>query len=213
MTGGSGRGRLAAAVLSVVLGLGGALMMGYVAARQYIAPQPSSVAADAPPLPTPALPAAAPVAIDIPAIKVSAPVYSVGLNPDHTMEVPHPGPLYDQPAWYRYSRTPGQRGPSVIIGHVDSAKGGPSVFFTLGALKRGQRIEIARTDGTTAVFEVDSVESFPKDSFPTRVVYGDTDYAALRLITCGGSFDKKAGNYRNNIVVFAHLLGARYGRR
>lgn len=72
-------------------------------------------------------------AIRIPAINVSAPVNSVGLNPDHTVEVPQPGPHYNQPAWYRYSPTPGEIGPSVIIGHVDSAKGGPSVFFELGA--------------------------------------------------------------------------------
>jgi sortase (surface protein transpeptidase) len=124
------------------------------------------------------------------------------------MEVPRPGPLYDQAAWYRYSPTPGEIGPSVIIGHVDSAKRGPSVFFTLGALKPGQRIEVARADGTTAAFGIDSVESFPKNSFPTRAIYGDTDYAALRLITCGGSFDKATGNYRDNIVVFARLVGS-----
>ncbi len=153
------------------------------------------------------LPAARPTSLHIPAINVSSAVNSVGLNPDHTMEIPHPGPLYDQPAWYRYSPTPGERGPSVIIGHVDSAKGGPSVFFTLGALKPGQRIEVARIDGTTAAFAVDSVESFPKDSFPVRDVYGDTDHAALRLITCGGSFDERTHSYRNNIVVFAHLTG------
>ncbi len=81
------------------------------------------------------------------------------------------------------------------------------MFFTLGALKPGQRIEVARTDGTTAAFEVDSVESFPKDSFPVRDVYGDTDHATLRLITCGGSFDERTYSYRNNIVVFAHLTG------
>jgi sortase (surface protein transpeptidase) len=201
------RRRLVPAVLAVVLGLGGASMVGYAVTHQQVAPQPSAAAAG-PPGPHPAaLAAAIPVSIRIPAIKVSAPVNSVGLNPDHTMEVPHPGPLYDQPAWYRYSPTPGEIGPAVIIGHVDSAKGGPSVFFTLGALKPGQRVEIARTDGSTTVFDIDSVKSYPKDSFPTRTVYGATDYAALRLITCGGSFDRKTGNYRDNIVVFAHLVG------
>lgn len=214
------RSRLVAAALAVVLGLGGASMINYAVEHQQAAPQPALAAADpqgpepgAPAPPSAALPratvlpAATPTSIDIPAINVSSPVNSVGLNPDNTMEVPHPGPLYDQPAWYRYLPTPGEIGPSVIIGHVDSAKGGPSVFFKLGELEPGQRIEVARADGTTAAFEVDSVESFPKDSFPLRTVYGDTDHAALRLITCGGSFDKGTGNYRNNIVVFAHLLG------
>ncbi len=137
---------------------------------------------------------------------MSSPVNSVGRNPDNTMEVPQPGPHYDQAAWYRYSPTPGEIGSSVIIGHVDSAKEGPSVFFTLGALKPGQRIDVNRADGTTVAFEVDSVQSFPKSSFPSGTVYGDTDYAALRLITCGGRFDKVTGNYVDNIVVFAHIL-------
>lgn len=80
------------------------------------------------------------------------------------------------------------------------------MFFALGALQVGQRIEIARADGTTAVFEVDHVASFFKDSFPTRAVYGYTDDSALRLVTCGGTFDRATGNYRNDIVVFAHLI-------
>lgn len=192
-------------------------MVGYALAHQDVAPQPSLAAAGpqgtpptalAPSLP-PAplvLPASKPIFIHIPAINVASPINTVGLNPDNTMQVPQPGPLYNQAAWYRYSPTPGEIGPSVIIGHIDSAKEGPSVFFTLGALKPGQRIEIDRADGTTAGFQVDSVASFPKHSFPTETVYGDTDYAALRLITCGGSFDKATRNYVDNIVVFAHLL-------
>lgn len=214
------RRRLVAATLAVVLGLGGASIVGYALEHQEVAPQPSAAAvgsqgaqpaALAPALPgatlrTPVMPASAPTSVQIPAIKVSSPVNSVGLNPDNTMEVPRPGPLYDQAAWYRYSPTPGEIGPSVIIGHIDSAKQGPSVFFKLGALKPGQRIAVGRADGTTAAFEVDSVASFPKRSFPTQTVYGNTDFAALRLITCGGSFDRSTGNYRDNIVVFAHLL-------
>lgn len=207
VTEGRRRNQLVAAVLSVGLGLAGASMIGYAVANQYVAPQPSSAFVDTQDLRTAALRAARPTTIKISAIKVFSPVSSVGLNPDHTIEIPHPGPLYDQPAWYRYSPTPGERGPSVIVGHVDSAKG-PSVFFSLGALQPGHRIEITRADGTTAVFAVDYVASFPKDSFPTRAVYGDIDYSALRLITCGGSFDKATDNYRNNIVVFAHLVGS-----
>lgn len=152
------------------------------------------------------LAAAEPTTIAIPAIGVSSPVNNVGLNPDNTMEVPQPGPLYDQAAWYRHSPTPGELGPSVIIGHIDSVETGPSVFFALQELEPGQRIDVGRSDGTMAVFEVDSVERYPKDSFPHLTVYGNTDHAALRLITCGGVFDDATDNYRDNIVVFAHLV-------
>ncbi|MDQ2883286.1 MAG: class F sortase [Actinomycetota bacterium] len=223
MAGGLGRRRLVAVALAAVLGLAGVSMVGYALEHQQVAPQPS-VADTGPlslpelkalPAPQPALapritaglPRAEPTSIRIPAINVSSPVNVVGLKPDKTMAVPQPGPLYDQAAWYRYSPTPGEIGPSVIIGHIDSAKNGPSVFFNLGELKPGQRIRVTRSDGTTPTFEVDSVHSYPKDAFPQQAVYGDTDYPALRLITCGGSFDRQTRQYLNNTVVFAHLVG------
>lgn len=154
----------------------------------------------------PVLPVARPTSISIPSIAVSSVVNEVGLNPDGTMQVPQPGPQYDDAAWYHPSPAPGELGPSVIIGHVDSVAGGPSVFFELAKLAAGQRIEVSRDDGSTAAFEVDSVASYSKDDFPAQTVYGDTDHAALRLITCGGSFDKARGSYRDNVVVFAQLV-------
>lgn len=218
--------RLVAAAVAVVLGLAGALMVGYALGHQQVAPQPAVVSAGRqaadrealealpPPPPTseppavrgPVLAAAQPTSIRIPAIDVSSPVNTVGLNPDNTMEVPQPGPLYDQAAWYRYSPTPGEPGPSVITGHIDSAEDGPSVFFRLGDLKPGQQISVGRADGSTAVFAVESVRTYPKDVFPRLTVYGDTDHAALRLITCSGTFDRATGHYRDNIVVFARLV-------
>ncbi|MGH3854027.1 MAG: class F sortase [Pseudonocardiaceae bacterium] len=188
-------------------------MVGYAVSHQNHAPQPSAAAAgrqlDASPPAAqraPGLAASRPTSIQIPALGVSSAVNVVGLNPDHTMQVPQPGPRYDQPAWYRYSPTPGEIGPSVIMGHVDSAAHGPSVFFNLGRLVPGQRIRVSRDDQSTVTFDIDSVVSYPKDSFPVDAVYGNTDYPALRLITCGGSFDHTTHQYRNNIVVFAHLV-------
>lgn len=158
----------------------------------------------------PALPAAEPTAIRIPAIDVSSRLARVGLTPDGTIEVPH-GRHYDQAAWYTGSPTPGELGTAVIVGHIDSAARGPSVFFRLGALEPGDTVKIPRADGTVAVFEVGAVRMYPKEDFPTRIVYGPTGRAALRLITCGGSFNDTTGHYRSNIVVFAHLTGARSG--
>lgn len=224
---GGHRPRMVAVALAVVLGLAGTVLVGYAIWQQQIAPQPPPAAAGASApergAPTPTtplarssaapprggvLPASLPTSIQIPAIDVSSPVNAVGLNPDNTMEVPQPGPRYDQTAWYQHSPTPGEIGPSVIIGHVDSAENGPSVFFSLGDLEPGQRITVNRADGTMAWFAVDSVRSYPKNSFPLRTVYGDTDHAALRLITCGGTFDQATGRHLDNVVVFAHLVEA-----
>jgi hypothetical protein len=154
------------------------------------------------------LPASAPISIAIPAIGVQSPLQALGLNPDGTIEVPQPGPFYNEAAWYKYSPTPGQPGPSVIEGHIDSAAEGPSVFFRLGALKPGDQIDITLADHTVAVFTVSGVRQYPKDAFPTATVYGHTDFAALRLLTCGGSFDRAAHSYRSNTVVFASLTSS-----
>lgn len=148
----------------------------------------------------------APVTLDIPSLGVSSPVNSVGLNPDRTLEVPAPGPLYDQAAWYRGSPTPGRVGPAVIIGHVDSAANGPSVFYDLGRMAPGDRITVTLSDRSTRTFAVDAVRIFSKDAFPQLEVYGDTAGPELRLITCGGPFDSSAGSYEDNTVVFARLV-------
>jgi sortase (surface protein transpeptidase) len=90
----------------------------------------------------------------------------------------------------------------VIAGHVDS-KRGPAVFFRLPDLGRGDRIFVDRADGTTAVFAAQRIERHGKNAFPTDEVYGDTPDSQLRLITCGGKFDRKAHSYVDNVIVFA----------
>lgn len=140
----------------------------------------------------------------IPAIGVTARLDDVALQPDGTIGVPQPGPDYDHPAWFSGSPTPGELGPSVIVGHVDSAVNGPSVFFRLGDLRPGNQIQVSRADGSTALFTVQAVRSYAKRHFPTQTVYGETSNPQLRLITCGGSLSA-AGHYENNTVVFADL--------
>jgi sortase (surface protein transpeptidase) len=151
---------------------------------------------------------AEPTEIAIPAIKVRSSLLQLGQAADGSLAVPPPGPHYDQAGWYRYSPKPGAVGPAVIVGHIDSKSGGPSVFFHLGDLKPRDTIDVTRADGSVAVFAVDDVRRFHKTDFPTQLVYGNTDHAALRLITCGGPFDRSTGHYLDNIVVTASLLRA-----
>jgi hypothetical protein len=149
-----------------------------------------------------------PVALDIPAIDVHSVVRYVGRTAEGALETPAPGPRYDDAAWYRHSPTPGSLGPSVLLGHVDSAANGPSVFFRLGELRPGDRVSVTRADDSVATFIVDKVHRYSKDDFPTGLVYGDIDHAGLRIITCGGAFDDSTGHYLDNIVVFASLAGS-----
>jgi sortase (surface protein transpeptidase) len=149
--------------------------------------------------------ASAPVRVSIPAINVDAAVAPVGNGADGSIGIP---PL-SQPqlaGWYRYGRTPGERGASVIVGHVDSHIGNHAVFFDLGKLRRGAEIDVRRQDGSVAEFKVDAVSLVARDRFPAGTVYGQLPYPGLRLITCGGTFDTAAGAYPDNVVVFASLV-------
>lgn len=156
---------------------------------------------------TSVLPRSTPVELDVPAIGVHSPLLQLGLDPDGTVQVPPLGPV-SEAGWYRYSPTPGQLGPAVILGHVDSAQYGPGVFFRLRLLRPGATISVTRTDHRVARFRVDRIAEYPKDHFPTAEVYGNTDDATLRLITCGGQFDWSAGSYVDNVVVYASLVSA-----
>lgn len=158
--------------------------------------------ADTPPVST--LPASLPVELDIPSIDVHSRLLHLGLNPDGTVQVPGM-PL--QAGWYTGSVTPGEAGASVLLGHVDSTRTGPAVFYRLGALKPGDQVTVTRADGSTAAFRIDTVREYPKNSFPTLTIYGTHDALShLRLITCG-DWDPTSHSYRGNTVAFATLTG------
>lgn len=160
------------------------------------APEPR----EAPP-PSPRLPAATPLAVRVPSIGLDTPLIRLGLNPDGTVQVPSG---FNQAGWFTPGPSPGEIGAAVLLGHVDSYHG-PAVFYRLGQLHPGDLILVAREDHTTAPFTVDAVRAYPKTGFPTTTVYGPIDYAGLRLITCGGPFDRTTRSYDDNIVVYAHL--------
>jgi len=151
------------------------------------------------------LPASVPVTLEIPRLKISTTFEGpLGLNPDGSIEVPE---SYEEIGWYSHGPTPGERGPAVVVGHVDSYKG-PAVFFSLGQLKEGDDIFISREDGTTAHFQVTELGRYGQGQaeFPTAKVYSDLPFAGLRLITCSGYFDRGAQRYSHNLVVFASLI-------
>jgi LPXTG-site transpeptidase (sortase) family protein len=143
-----------------------------------------------------------PVGLRIPAIGVDTPVIRLGLAPDGSVQVP-PVTAHDRAGWYRHSPTPGQVGPSVILGHVTVGSYGDGVFRRLDRLRRGDRIVARLENGTAAEFAVDAVRKVAKADFPADEVYGNVDRPELRLITCGGP---RTGNgYLDNVIVFATL--------
>lgn len=158
---------------------------------------------------TPALTRSTPIDVRIPAIHVDSRLAPIGLTSTGAIRTP-PLDRDSHAYWLDVSPTPGQLGPSVIIGHVDSAAYGPAVFFRLGDMRQRDKIYVTRADDQVAVFEVQRVVEYKKANFPTLTVYGNTDYPALRLITCGGSFDSAIHSYESNIVVYAALVSTRH---
>ena len=140
--------------------------------------------------------------IRIPSIQVEAPIIGLGLRDDGSIEVPE---NTDETGWWSDGPEPGEIGPAVILGHVDSYIG-PAVFFRLPELNAGDQIHIDREDGTTVTYVVQLSERHHKDAFPTEAVYGATADPELRLITCGGAFDSNARSYIDNFIVFAALV-------
>ncbi|MFE3453872.1 class F sortase [Nonomuraea sp. NPDC059194] len=149
---------------------------------------------------------ARPTAVYIPKLGVSAPLMELGVDAKGAIENP---PL-DHPnvaGWYRYAPVPGARGAAVITGHLDT-RTGPAVFANLRSIRRGDQVQVMRADRSVAIFVVDRVEQVAKSAFPSRKVFGKVKYAGLRLVTCGGAFDRKAHSYRDNTIVYAHLAHA-----
>jgi sortase family protein len=199
-----------AGIAGALLIAAGTVAVGVAAAAQVHAPQPARSAAGmvGGTARGPSLSRSLPVSVRIPAIGVDSTLLHLGLNSDGTVQVPSLKTSYGEAAWYKYSATPGQIGSSVIEGHVDSTQG-PAVFFRLGALRPGDTVDVTLADGITAIFRVTGVREYLKSSFPARTIYGATDFAALRLITCGGAFDNATGHYLSSTVVFASLASSR----
>lgn len=141
---------------------------------------------------------AKPLRVRIPTIGTDAVLDPLGLNDDGTLEVPP----YERAGWFEGAAKPGENGPAVIAAHVDS-RTGPAVFFKLNLVRAGDTVTVDYDDGTRVDFVVQGAETFPKSAFPTERVYGPTSGPELRLITCGGSFDRRAGSYRDNLIVWA----------
>jgi LPXTG-site transpeptidase (sortase) family protein len=141
----------------------------------------------------------------IPIISVDSRLQILDRNPDGSIEVPLE---WQVAGWFGEGPAPGERGPAVILGHVDS-RTGPAVFYRLRELQQGDAIFVEHVKGSVTKFSVDRVEQFDKNEFPTTAVYFPTLQPELRLITCGGDFDPISGHYRDNIIVFASLAQTR----
>lgn len=144
-----------------------------------------------------------PTSLMISSIKVNVDIKSMGQATDGTIETP--GLFENVVGWYKFSPTPGEIGPAVILGHVDTYKG-PSVFWRLGELKAGDDIQVTREDGSTATFKVTALEQYSQSDFPTEKVYGNTSDSELRLITCGGTYNYSSLRYNKNTVVYATIV-------
>jgi sortase (surface protein transpeptidase) len=190
-------GRISSAVVATVLATT-ALLAGCAAPS---APRPATES----PSTTQSEPTAVakPAELIIPGIDATSALVELGLNADQTIQVP-PVDTPLQAGWFTGAPKPGEPGPAVVLGHVNGG-GRAGIFSRLHELTTGDEVLIRRTDNTTVRFTVTRVDQVPKTHFPTEDVYGDTTGPELRLITCGGTFDKNAHSYRDNVIVYATI--------
>ncbi|MFC0849222.1 class F sortase [Streptomyces noboritoensis] len=160
----------------------------------------------APARPPRPLPPSRATGLAIPYLSLKAPVVGLGLDPGHHLATP---PVDDPKlvGWYQGGPTPGEAGTALAVGHRDT-RTGAAVFANIAMLRPGRLVEARRADGRVAVYTVDAVRKYDKARFPNEEVYGPRNRPELRLITCGGKFDRKKG-YESNVVVFAHLTAVR----
>lgn len=169
-----------------------------MAAPSAAAPSPRT------PAPAPNSSAVRPVRVVVPSVGIDSRLVDLGIATDGSMEVPKD---YQRAGWLKRGPAPGERGPAIIAGHVDSDSR-PAVFFRLAKVRTGDRVLVTRADGRVVAFTVDGVQQYAKNAFPSQAVYGPAPGPVLRLITCGGTFDRRSGHYRDNVVVFATEVGA-----
>ena len=175
------------------------------------APAPAAAAtADEPVVLRTTVPAgvAAPTRVHVPSLGVDSSLALLDVDGSGVLTPPSD---FDQAGWFTGGPAPGDVGPAVIAGHVDS-RTGPAVFFRLHEIAVGDEVLVDRADGTTVRFAVTRVDRYAKDAFPTDEVYGPTPGAELRLITCGGEFDRARRSYLDNVVVYASMAGMPGGR-
>lgn len=147
-----------------------------------------------------------PTHLQVARVGLEADILAIGLTPDHVLAPPSESQSH-RAGWYERSPAPGDIGPAVIVGHVETPSG-PAVFADLHRVRAGDRIDVLRADGSTAAFTVTRTMAPDKDEFPSAEVYGDIDHAGLRLITCSGPVDG-LGGYHANLIVFARLAPPR----
>ncbi|MFD5425848.1 class F sortase [Streptomyces sp. NPDC127084] len=211
-----GGGRLLTGVAWVVLLLGLWLWgRGAADGAAGSAPRTGDVAAVGRPPGVPLPPAhdplepAGPSRVEIPSIGVKAPVVMRGLDATGGIEPP-PYTEAGAVGWFGSGTQPGAAGAALFVGHVDTATE-RAVFYDLSAARAGQKIRVARTDGSVAEFTIDDVQVVSRERFDAGEVYGarQPGRAELRLITCGGTFDRATQSYTANVVVSAYLTDAR----
>ncbi|CAL9349500.1 class F sortase [Streptomyces sp. NPDC057340] len=201
----------AVALLVLAVSLVGGNDTSADSARPPLPAHPGTTASSAPPEtgapatggPGSALPRSKPVRLLIPEISVDAPFTDLAIGDKGQLEPPPAGDT-NLVGWYAKGISPGEKGTSIIAGHVDT-KTSAAVFARLDQLDKGDKFQVERADGRRATFVVDSLETFAKDEFPSERVYGDAARPEVRLITCAGDYDRKAKDYTDNLVVFAHL--------
>lgn len=174
-----------------------------VVVEEETTPPPMLTPTPPPPTPTPPPSDAPIVRIVIEKIGVDAPVSVKGVDRNGVMQ--DPNGAWDV-AWYNFSAKPGWGGNAVFSGHVDYINIGPAVFWNLRRLSDGDLVRVRLGDGTEYEYRVVSTVRYTAYNAPVADIIGHTEKESVTLITCGGTWDARAREYTERLVVRAERV-------
>lgn len=114
--------------------------------------------------------------------------------------------------WYRHPARTGEHAPLVLLAHVNYG-GRAGAFADLDRVTVGDEVVVTDADGSQHRYRVTALHWQHKVRFAeiAAAVYAPAPGPEIRLITCGGRFDRASGRYDSNLVVFAALVDAPAG--
>lgn len=144
-----------------------------------------------------------PKRIIIPSLGINGYIQQVGVDQNKQVAVPN---NIHMAGWFASTVRPGQKGLSIIDGHVDGHREA-GIFKNLVRLKPGDQLTVELGGGQTLKYAVKTVSSIDTAEAANALFSQDPQTTSqLNLITCGGTFDTKAKAYTKRVVVTSALL-------
>lgn len=144
-----------------------------------------------------------PKSINISSINLNGYILNVGIDQNNEVAVP---PNVHLAGWFVESVRPGEKGLSIIDGHVDGLNVG-GIFKNLNSLKNGDEIKIVMGNDKVYTYRVKDIKTvFLNEAAGVLFSQDPTITSQLNLITCIGTYLNDQRTYDHRLVVISELI-------